>query len=193
MEIATPCHERWSAMSGDERVRLCHACDKKVYNFNSLTRDEIVELMRASEGRACLRVFRRADGTILTADCPVALAQVRRRLVTGSMSAAALVLGLFSTPVTASELETRLRQTPVVGPALSAIDPQILMPLPASQPIAQQDFTGAAPKPLEQLVVDAGTPDARQEHLKRLVEEEKLRRQRDREFMGVPPKRDRPE
>ena len=50
-------------------MRHCTLCDLNVYNFAELTREEIRALL-TSEGRVCGRLYRRADGTLLTRDCP---------------------------------------------------------------------------------------------------------------------------
>ncbi len=126
-------------MTGDERVRHCGACDKNVYNFKEMTRTEIEVLLLKTEGRVCARLFQRADGTVLTRDCPVALAKVRRKLVAGLMMAAAMVLTLLGlgslrrgsqgVPVTtvkdtAVRLEESLRDTRVIGPVIEQLDPR---------------------------------------------------------------------
>lgn len=75
--IAAPCNIGWDNMVGDDRVRLCAGCDKNVYNTSRMTKAEIKELL-AVEGKApCLRIYRRADGTMITEDCPVGLRRVR--------------------------------------------------------------------------------------------------------------------
>ncbi|MEM1023709.1 MAG: hypothetical protein AAGD10_08885 [Myxococcota bacterium] len=73
LQIATPCHAKWADMAGDDRRRFCGGCQKHVYNFAVMTAEESVDLIHRTEGRLCVRLFRRADGTILTADCPVGL------------------------------------------------------------------------------------------------------------------------
>src|SRR5215210_6176183 len=70
IRIAAPCPATWEAMSGDERRRHCTLCDLSVYNFAEMTGEEIRELLVRSEGRLCARLYRRADGTLLTRDCP---------------------------------------------------------------------------------------------------------------------------
>ncbi|MBS0209747.1 MAG: hypothetical protein JSS27_12425 [Planctomycetes bacterium] len=81
VRVASRCTARWEAMTGDERVRHCAQCDLKVYDFSQLSSDEAVELLTQSEGRVCGRVYRRADGRVLTKDCPVGqLARVRARV-----------------------------------------------------------------------------------------------------------------
>ena len=82
LRIASPCPASWRSMRGDDRVRFCDACSKSVYNLSDLTATEATALIRESEGGICLRLYRRADGTVLTADCPVGLRHaLRRRLL----------------------------------------------------------------------------------------------------------------
>ena len=69
-------------MRGDDRVRFCDSCSKQVYNVSDLTADEAVALIQKSDGHACVRLYRRKDGTVLTADCPVGIrSALRRRLI----------------------------------------------------------------------------------------------------------------
>jgi hypothetical protein len=73
IEIASPCPASWDGMVGDDRSRHCRSCDKTVYDLSSLTAEEATSLIREKEGSLCVRLFRRADGRVLTADCPVGL------------------------------------------------------------------------------------------------------------------------
>lgn len=52
--------------------------------------------MQENEGRACLRLYRRADGTVLTRDCPVGLRGYQKRVARVAAAAFASILGLFS-------------------------------------------------------------------------------------------------
>ena len=70
IRIATPCQASWDEMPGDDRVRSCPACSRSVYNIAAMTSDEVAALIANREGRLCARLFRRADGTVVTADCP---------------------------------------------------------------------------------------------------------------------------
>ncbi len=94
IEVAAPCSADWNDMTGDDRVRFCGDCQLNVYNLSAMTEDQIVGLVRETEGRLCGRFYRRPDGTILVQDCPKGLrAIVRRRLVgVGCKVAAAVVL-----------------------------------------------------------------------------------------------------
>lgn len=68
--IPTPCPMDWNLMRGDDRVRFCESCGKHVYNFAALTSEEAVSLIRAQGGELCGQLYRRPDGTLVTADCP---------------------------------------------------------------------------------------------------------------------------
>jgi hypothetical protein len=73
MQIASPCLANWSDMVGDDRSRHCLACNKTVYDLSGLTAQQALALIREKDGELCVRLFRRADGRVLTADCPVGL------------------------------------------------------------------------------------------------------------------------
>jgi hypothetical protein len=99
VQIAAPCTASWDAMVGDEHVRFCGKCEKNVYNLSSLPREEAEALLAAKEGKMCVRLYTRADGTVLTADCPVGVKKRRRRraafgAVGASLMAAAGAFGL---------------------------------------------------------------------------------------------------
>ncbi len=95
--IAAPCAVPWESMTGDERARVCASCDKTVYDLSAMTRDEAEALLKSKGTDACLRIFRRFDGTVLTADCPVGVAKKkrarRRGAVAGVLAAAAAAAG----------------------------------------------------------------------------------------------------
>ncbi len=94
IRVAAPCTADWNQMVGDDTVRFCAECTKNVYNLSSLTSDQAAALIREKEGNLCGRFFRRADGTILTADCPIGVHQRtgrRRWLATVAASLAGLL------------------------------------------------------------------------------------------------------
>lgn len=93
MRIATPCPVNWEQMTGDNRVRFCDHCRLNVYNLAELTRTEAETLIASTEGRLCARMYRRADGTVLTKDCPVGLRALRLRV---SKRVAAMFAALVS-------------------------------------------------------------------------------------------------
>ena len=78
VRVASPCPADWSAMRGDERTRFCEACGLHVHNVAAMTSPEVYRLL-ARPGRTCARLYRRADGTLITGDCPVGRRVVRRQ------------------------------------------------------------------------------------------------------------------
>jgi len=96
LKVASPCHADWDEMQGDDQVRFCQSCRKNVYNLSEMTGDEAQALVNRLEGRLCVRFYTRADGTLLTQDCPVGLAAVRRKLVKKLSYAAAVLLSCAS-------------------------------------------------------------------------------------------------
>src|SRR5262249_4552219 len=63
-------------------------------NLSGMSRRQAEDLLAGQEGRLCVHLYRRADGTVLTTDCPVGLAAVRRRmaLTWGFVTAGGLTL-----------------------------------------------------------------------------------------------------
>jgi Carboxypeptidase regulatory-like domain len=96
LRIASPCSVGWENMSGDERTRHCDQCSLNVYNISALTVPEVESLILKREGRLCIRMYRRADGTVSTKDCPVGLRAVQKRVARFAGATLAAVLGLFS-------------------------------------------------------------------------------------------------
>lgn len=95
--VAKPCSANWNEMTGDERARHCADCGMNVYNISAMTPNEARGLITSHEGtRLCVRLFKRADGTVITRDCPKGLAAYRRRVTRFATAAFASILGLFS-------------------------------------------------------------------------------------------------
>src|SRR5579871_181471 len=79
IEITSPCTVPWSSMRGGDQVRFCGHCRQNVYNLEGFGRAEARRLVAAAEGRLCVRILRRLDGTVVTADCWSRLRAARRR------------------------------------------------------------------------------------------------------------------
>lgn len=75
--VASPCSAAWERMRPIDaagRVRACDTCQLNVHDLSALGRAEAEALLLAHEGaRLCVRLYRRADGRVLTRDCPVGL------------------------------------------------------------------------------------------------------------------------
>ena len=80
LRVASPCKESWDKMTGDERVRDCARCEKPVFNLSDMTRAEAEDLLALRGITACVRFYRRADGTVMTQDCPVGAKKQRRSI-----------------------------------------------------------------------------------------------------------------
>jgi hypothetical protein len=80
VRVAAPCNADWEQMIGNERARFCGQCNLNVYNLSSMTRSEAESLIAKNEGRLCVRYYHRADGSVITENCPVGLRAIRRRM-----------------------------------------------------------------------------------------------------------------
>jgi len=96
ISIATPCSADWDDMPGTDQVRHCAQCDKNVYNLSAMTRRQAEALLRETEGHLCARLYRRADGTILTGNCPVGLRNLGRRISRAAGAAMSAMLTISS-------------------------------------------------------------------------------------------------
>jgi hypothetical protein len=141
VRVASPCTVDWATMApidSGEQVRHCGSCKKNVYNLSSMTREEAETLLRAKEGRLCVRYFQRTDGTILLKDCAIGITQKRKRRVLAAGIAAMLGGGVFAA--------IRLSRGAAIAPARidiapaaeltssSVAIPEHLPPLPELQP-----------------------------------------------------------
>jgi hypothetical protein len=118
LQIASPCSARWEDMSGDDRTRHCEQCSLKVHNISGMKRPEAEAFLAAalgpgaSTGRVCARFFRRADGTIITADCPVGIAALRTK---ARRAAARMAAAVGLTTLVAWAAAQQSRSTPFAG------------------------------------------------------------------------------
>lgn len=155
IRVAAPCPADWNQMVGDDRVRHCNECKLDVYNLSGMTREEAEALIAGRIGRLCVRFYRRSDGTILTADCPVgAIRRQRRRLVaaTAAGSVAAGALALWATTPEPEQLEHHEVTVGILimpGPNPTAEPPHKQFVREPVQPTAE--------RPTETIVPDADT------------------------------------
>ena len=149
IDVAAPCRVSWDAMQGDDRTRHCGQCELQVYNLSGMSHAEAVDLVRRSQGeRVCVRFYRRADGTVLTSDCPTSVRRGRKRLpsvrkVIAAGFSAAAGLGLAACDlVGASEAQPEPPHQAV------EVDPSAPAPVTtvSQEPPAQ---TAPAPEPVD--------------------------------------------
>lgn len=100
LSIASPCSEKWDHMVGDDRVRHCSKCDKNVFNLSGMTAREIEGFLAHRGDKPCVRFFKRKDGTMLTADCPVGRP---RKLALRVVTALGVALGASTAGLAFSE------------------------------------------------------------------------------------------
>ncbi len=113
VRIASPCPARWEDMTGDDRVRRCSLCSLDVHNISALSRDEAEaflqqrEELKARGERVCIIFHRRADGTLITRDCPIGLAAIHSRTKRAALLIASLFLALIGVLASLSTLDRR--------------------------------------------------------------------------------------
>lgn len=169
LAIAAPCTASWDEMVGDERVRFCGDCQKNVYNLSAMPRDEAEALLAAREGRMCVRLYKRADGTVLTSDCEVGVKRRRRRralagVVGGGLLAAGAALSAATTRTTMGGIrptttdvrpmqgDVEMMGGPMMGTPPALTDPP---PAPTTVPTAPHPIVG---RPMIQGHVMMGAP-----------------------------------
>jgi len=143
VEIPIPCDVPWEGMPGDERVRHCGQCKQNVYNVSELTRVEAHRLLRA---RACLRIYRRPDNTVITSDCRERLRAARKRGLL--VFAGALLIVLWAQICAQFVGLMGLRR--LVGGGRATMGEPVAIPVPgqvARPPIAPRPLTGPPPVP----------------------------------------------
>lgn len=80
IQIAAPCPASWDKMEGNSRVRFCTECKLNVYNLSEMSTKAAEQLILEKEGKLCVRMYKRKDGTIITENCPVGLRWIRDRI-----------------------------------------------------------------------------------------------------------------
>lgn len=96
INVAKPCSELWEDMKGDHRMRKCSSCRLNVHNLSAMNASEIEALLKSPHVGTCIRLYRRADGTLITKDCPKGLRAYRKRAARFVATAFASILSLAS-------------------------------------------------------------------------------------------------
>jgi hypothetical protein len=112
LRVAAPCPMSWDAMRGDNRQRFCDSCQLNVFNVAELNEREVSALVaKSKKERVCVKLYRRADGTVITRDCPVGLHTIRRRAIGFAGAAFVAILSLFSVSFAQSKKGANFQQT----------------------------------------------------------------------------------
>lgn len=122
LRVASPCKEPWAKMTGDDRVRDCAKCEKPVFDLSKMTSAEAEELLATRGITACVRFFRRSDGTVMTQDCPVGAQKKRRGLAIAAGIMAAGVAGGAAASMLAKDPP---RHDEVLGGAMAMPEPEM--------------------------------------------------------------------
>lgn len=137
IQIASPCSARWEDMQGDAVTRNCADCKLQVHNLSEMSSEAAEEFLQShvGKGRVCARFYRRADGTILTKDCPVGIALWRKRArhAVGRVAAAMLFLatgGFVATAQQRENLTQRLRTAQPFRTVCEWVNPTAAPPPP---------------------------------------------------------------
>ncbi len=112
IKVASPCPVSWDAMTGDDTTRFCSECSLHVHNLSAMSRDEAESFLQnhRHDERLCATFYRRADGTILTQDCPVGLAAIRAKARRAAGRAIAALFTLFGLSAIAPACSTNQPQ-----------------------------------------------------------------------------------
>ena len=138
LQIAKPCRADWDKMTGDQQARFCGSCHKNVYDISQMTREDAHNLIQQKEGKVCVRLHRRPDGTVITSDCPVGISNSPRPLwwgVAALMALAGAGLSGCSVATTGAPLQGDVQ---MARPAVetSPIETPQIEPVAASNPPA---------------------------------------------------------
>ncbi|MBI4850199.1 MAG: energy transducer TonB [Acidobacteria bacterium] len=143
ISIAAPCTADWGKMVGNDKVRFCQECKLNVYNLSAMTEYQAEDLIRKTEGRLCVRYFRRADGTILTENCPVGLQALRKKIArTATAVISALLSFITGFGLFAYMTNKRILSSPVMG-SMAYVPPNTTdRPLPNTKTYTNTEIKG---------------------------------------------------
>lgn len=95
LKIASPCSANWEEMLGNARRRYCGQCKLNVYNLSGMSAQEAEKLLLESEENLCVRFFQRADGTVITKDCPIGWQALKKRVSRVATAYVSILFGLL--------------------------------------------------------------------------------------------------
>lgn len=99
--VSAPCPMSWDNMDGDSKIRFCAGCSRNVYNLSAMTEDEAEAFVEANGSSQCMTFYRRADGKIMTDNCPKGLRAVEQRVKNWMKVAAGFMISACSFGVAA--------------------------------------------------------------------------------------------
>ena len=149
IDVASPCNESWDDMVGDNKVRFCSGCEQNVYRLTDMTRTQAEDLVRRAQGgeEVCIRFARRADGTVLTSDCPDTKRRQRTNTWAKVKTVAAAVAGVVSASLSTGCYEADAQPAkPTTGGKALPMAHKTVEPAKTTKPDAEEDL---AEKPVK--------------------------------------------
>lgn len=147
LKVASPCSQDWNAMLGDSRKRYCGECKLNVYNLSGMSEAEAENLILSAEGRLCVRFYKRADGSVLTEDCPVGWAKVKQRTRAYVTALASLIFTFFGALGLVAAFKKSSPQIVGAIPVSSQTPKQTPKATPAETPYVMGDIAVPTPTP----------------------------------------------
>lgn len=147
VQVATPCHEDWDTMQGDDRKRFCDHCEKYVHNLSAMTRDEAQAFVDANPTDICIRMYHDAEGHVLTANPltgTTTIRQTRRRAAMTWLPWLGGLVGCASAVLIWFGIIQRQPAPCVVGMMAPAPNHQQLPPPTMGQPVPPNISIGGA-------------------------------------------------
>lgn len=96
ISVSAPCKADWNKMLGNDQVRFCQECKLNVYNLSGMSREQAEDVVRAKEGNLCVRFYRRADGTVLTQNCPVGIKAIKQKVARTATAIISATIAFFT-------------------------------------------------------------------------------------------------
>ena len=129
IRVASPCKSDWNQMFGDDRRRFCAECKLNVYNLAGMTREDAERLVMSSEGRLCVRFFRRKDGTVLTQNCPVGWKAVKQRISRVGVALTSVFASFLAGVVSVRSVESAISAMPMGDVESPYVESQVPTPI----------------------------------------------------------------
>jgi len=102
IQIPTPCHQDWDAMTANEQGRHCLQCCKTVVDFTEQEPEAIIQYLKAHTGQSVCGRFTAAQITMPVADAEVISFHIFNSSLSYFKKIAALILITFGIVVTNS-------------------------------------------------------------------------------------------
>jgi hypothetical protein len=128
IRVATPCRESWDDMAGTDHARHCAKCELNVFNISEMTQDDAEALIKQTNGRLCVRLYKRHDGTVINTDCPEGIRlkwfqRLRMAALFAVVLSGVLILGRIFTgkTTTATDVDMDTLRSKVWEPSLDFV------------------------------------------------------------------------